>query len=87
MTAILKDFEEDEQSSEPNELEKLEHRFGSILLGYTQTNRPDEHGNIWKYEGPALVRTAPGKNQAIRGRDIQQRAVTICDVYLQKAPL
>jgi hypothetical protein len=70
--------------SERSEIEKFNHRFAAITLGYTIVNRVDEHHNIWKYEGYAQVRTAPGKNRAIRGRDINDRSITIYDVYLQK---
>jgi hypothetical protein len=71
--------------SERRELEPLKKRFASITLGYNQTNRLDEHGNNWMYEGYAQLRTALGRNRAIRAKEIQERSIKIYDVYLQKA--
>lgn len=69
--------------SEPIELRPASEIVAQIGLGYEETDRQDEHGNLFRFKGWALLRTRPGRNRALDAKDEQERLITIWDVYFK----
>jgi hypothetical protein len=71
--------------SELTELRPASESLSDIGLGYTMTDRRDRHGNIFRFQGWAHVRTKPGRNRARGPEEENERRITIWDVYLRVA--
>jgi hypothetical protein len=59
--------------SEPDELRPAGELVSDIGLGYEFRNQTDEFGNVFRYRGWVHVRTAPGRNQALSGKENMER--------------
>lgn len=69
--------------SDANELRPVSDVLTRIGLGYFRFNLPDEHGNVFVFQGWMELRTAPGPNRANGREEQQQRARRIYEVLLR----
>jgi len=56
-------------------------QFAAILFFASPHHRRDGHGNLFAWEGTVLVRTAPGNNPTLNGRDSVERQRRVYDVF------
>jgi hypothetical protein len=66
--------------SQPTEIQPATNILSEVGLGYDAHNRRDRFGNLFRFEGWASVRTAPGKNPTITHENMVQRNIKLYDV-------
>jgi hypothetical protein len=68
--------------SEPGEVQPAEEPLAHIGLGYSRLHLRDRHGNESRYEGYAIIRTAPGVNNAWEPAESMKRLRQMYSVCL-----
>jgi hypothetical protein len=66
--------------SESYELQPLGTTLSEIALGYEVHQRRDGHGNLFRYRGTVLIRTAPGRNRVANPAENKARQIHVYDV-------
>lgn len=66
--------------SEPSELRPFSEQFSAIGLAYKPTDRTDQHGNKFAWEGYVKERTKPGRNRTESPADNTRRHRRVFDV-------
>jgi hypothetical protein len=69
--------------SERNELHKASELLTRIGLGYAAFHQTDDYGNLFKFQGWAEVRTAPGPNRADAPKEHFERTRRIYEVVMR----
>lgn len=69
--------------SEGNELRKASEVLTRIGLGYAAFHQTDDYGNLFRFQGWAEVRTAPGPNRADAPKEHFERTRRIYEVVLR----
>lgn len=69
--------------SEAAELQPASNVVSGIGLGIKLHHRRDGHGNFFKFQGFAHIRTEPGRNLPQSPRESKERVIRIYDVFLK----
>ena len=69
--------------SQSGELQPARNVISELGLGYVKHDRRDGHGNLFMFEGRALVRTGPGRNPASGNDNMRERIIKLYDVFFR----
>ena len=67
--------------SQPEEIQPATNVIAELGLGYVRHNRRDGFGNLFRFQGWASVRTAPGINAMKDHADMVERNIKLYDVF------